>query len=48
MYRLLQVEIMMAMEEQFDLELDEDQAEKIATVQEAADLIAAQVRNLLR
>ena len=35
---------MMAMEEQFELELDEEQAEKIATVQEAADLIAQQVR----
>lgn len=41
--RPVQVEIMMAMEEAFDLELDEDQAENITTVQQAADLIAAQV-----
>eukprot|EP00959_Pyramimonas_sp_CCMP1952_P421589 8831960-Pyramimonas_sp.AAC.1 len=36
------VEIMMALEEQFEITLDEEGAEKIATVQEAADLIAAQ------
>jgi hypothetical protein len=38
-----QVEIMMALEEKFDITLDEEGAEKISTVQEAADLIAAQV-----
>lgn len=37
------VEIMMALEEKFDIQLDEEGAEKISTVQEAADLIAAQV-----
>merc|ERR1711990_72473 len=37
------VEIMMALEEQFDITLDEEGAEKISTVQEAADLIADQV-----
>eukprot|EP00239_Pterosperma_sp_CCMP1384_P004190 CAMPEP_0197859356 /NCGR_PEP_ID=MMETSP1438-20131217/33835_1 /TAXON_ID=1461541 /ORGANISM="Pterosperma sp., Strain CCMP1384" /LENGTH=140 /DNA_ID=CAMNT_0043475801 /DNA_START=76 /DNA_END=498 /DNA_ORIENTATION=+ len=37
------VEIMMALEEKFDITLDEEGAEKIATVQEAADMIAAQV-----
>ncbi|KAK3268293.1 hypothetical protein CYMTET_23196 [Cymbomonas tetramitiformis] len=37
------VEIMMALEEQFDITLDEEGAEKIATVQEAADIIAEQV-----
>ena len=36
------VEIMMALEEKFDLQLDEEGAEKISTVQEAADLIAEQ------
>jgi acyl carrier protein len=30
---------MMALEEEFDIDLDEDNAEKISTVQEAADLI---------
>jgi len=39
----LQVEIMMALEEQFDITLDEEGAEKISTVQEAADMIAAQM-----
>ena len=34
---------MMALEEKFDLELDEEKAESIADVQQAADLIAAQV-----
>ncbi|CAI5974960.1 unnamed protein product [Closterium sp. NIES-64] len=38
-----QVEIMMALEEQFDITLDEEGAEKISTVQEAADLIEEQV-----
>ena len=37
------VEIMMALEEKFDLQLDEEGAEKITTVQEAADLISAQI-----
>eukprot|EP00271_Cylindrocystis_brebissonii_P013024 TRINITY_DN32571_c0_g1_i1.p1 TRINITY_DN32571_c0_g1~~TRINITY_DN32571_c0_g1_i1.p1 ORF type:complete len:148 (+),score=35.54 TRINITY_DN32571_c0_g1_i1:126-569(+) len=36
------VEIMMALEEQFEITLDEEGAEKIGTVQEAADLIEAQ------
>ncbi|KAK9838130.1 hypothetical protein WJX81_003117 [Elliptochloris bilobata] len=36
------VEIMMALEEKFELQLDEEGAEKITTVQEAADLIATQ------
>lgn len=40
---LLQVEIMMALEEQFEITLDEDGAAKISTVQEAADLIESQV-----
>lgn len=35
----MQVEIMMALEEQFDITLDEEGAEKISTVQEAADMI---------
>ena len=39
----LQVEIMMALEDKFDITLDEEGAEKISTVQEAADLIAAQM-----
>ena len=33
----------MALEEQFDITLDEEGAEKIATVQEAADLIEDQM-----
>ena len=33
----------MALEEKFDITLDEEGAEKIGTVQEAADLIAAQI-----
>jgi len=37
------VEIMMALEEKFDIQLDEEGAEKISTVQEAADLIAGQI-----
>ncbi|BDA50819.1 g2258 [Coccomyxa elongata] len=37
------VEIMMALEEKFELQLDEEGAEKISTVQEAADLIATQI-----
>lgn len=38
-----QVEIMMALEERFEITLDEEGAEKISTVQEAADLISAQM-----
>merc|ERR1719482_1599349 len=37
------VEIMMALEEKFDIQLDEEGAEKISTVQEAAELIAGQL-----
>jgi acyl carrier protein len=37
------VEIMMALEEQFEITLDEEGAEKIATVQEAADMIQEQM-----
>ena len=37
------VEIMMALEEQFEITLDEEGAEKIATVQEAADMIQDQI-----
>ncbi|KAG1668020.1 hypothetical protein FOA52_006553 [Chlamydomonas sp. UWO 241] len=37
------VEIMMALEEKFDLQMDEEGAEKISTVQEAADMIAKQI-----
>ena len=37
------VEIMMALEEKFDIQLDEEGAEKISTVQEAADLTTAQI-----
>ena len=37
------VEIMMALEEQFEITLDEEGAEKISTVQEAADMIQGQV-----
>lgn len=33
------VEIMMAIEEEFDVTLEEDGAEKVSTVQEAADMI---------
>lgn len=33
------VEIMMALEEEFDITLDEEGAENIATVQQAADMI---------
>lgn len=38
-----QVEMIMALEEEFDIDLDEEGAEKITTVQEAADMIAAEV-----
>ena len=37
------VEIMMALEEQFEITLDEEGAEKISTVQEAADMIQEQI-----
>merc|ERR1712216_526017 len=37
------VEIMMALEEEFEITLDEEGAEKIATVQEAADMIQEQI-----
>ena len=37
------VEIMMALEEQFEITLDEEGAEKIGTVQEAADMIQTQI-----
>ena len=37
------VEIMMALEEQFEITLDEEGAEKIGTVQEAADMIQGQI-----
>ena len=37
------VEIMMALEEKFDIQLDEEGAENITTVGEAADLISAQI-----
>ncbi|CAL6409868.1 unnamed protein product [Bathycoccus prasinos] len=37
------VEIMMALEEQFEITLDEEGAEKIGTVQEAADMIQTQM-----
>ena len=37
------VEIMMALEEKFEITLDEEGAESITTVQEAADMIAAQM-----
>jgi acyl carrier protein len=38
------VEIMMALEEQFEITLDEEGAEKISTVQEAADMIQDQMK----
>ncbi|KAK9791140.1 hypothetical protein WJX73_010042 [Symbiochloris irregularis] len=37
------VEIMMALEEKFDLQMDEEGAEKISTVKEAADMITQQI-----
>ncbi|GIL77987.1 hypothetical protein Vretimale_7385 [Volvox reticuliferus] len=37
------VEIMMALEERFEVTFDEENTEKIATVQQAADLIAGQI-----
>ena len=36
---LLQVEIVMGLEEEFDIEMAEEKAQKIATVEEAAELI---------
>jgi hypothetical protein len=41
-----QVEIMMSLEEKFDITLDEEGAEKITNVQEAADMIASQVSSV--
>mmetsp|Transcript_9608 Transcript_9608/g.28933 ORF Transcript_9608/g.28933 Transcript_9608/m.28933 type:complete len:127 (-) Transcript_9608:359-739(-) len=38
------VEIMMALEEKFGLQLDEEGAEQITTVQQAADLIVSQTQ----
>merc|ERR1712004_354736 len=38
------VEIMMALEEKFDITLDEEGAEKISTVGEAAEMISNQMR----
>lgn len=35
------VEIMMALEEKFDIQLDEEEAQKLTTVQQAADKIAS-------
>ncbi len=35
------VELVMALEEEFDIEIPDDKAEKITTVQEAIDFIAA-------
>jgi len=37
------VEIMMALEEKFEVTLDEDGAEGLATVQDAADLIVSKI-----
>merc|ERR1719265_95667 len=37
------VEIMMALEEKFDIQFSEEGAEKITTVEEAANLIAEQL-----
>ncbi|MEW5298982.1 MAG: hypothetical protein WDW38_004902 [Sanguina aurantia] len=39
------VEIMMALEEKFEITMDEEGAEKIFTVQEAVDMIAIQIAN---
>jgi len=36
------VELVMALEEKFDIEIPDDQAEKIATVKDAMDFIDAQ------
>jgi acyl carrier protein len=37
------VELVMAMEKEFDLEIPDDEAEKIRTVQDAVDYISAQL-----
>ncbi|EFJ46361.1 hypothetical protein VOLCADRAFT_75409 [Volvox carteri f. nagariensis] len=37
------VEIMMALEEKFDVSFEEENTEKISTVQQAADMIAGQI-----
>ena len=41
---LATVQITMALEEQFEITLDEEGAEKISTVQEAADMIQDQMK----
>ncbi|MFK7929638.1 MAG: acyl carrier protein [Myxococcota bacterium] len=38
------VELVMAIEKEFDLEIPDDEAEKIRTVQDATDYIAAHVQ----
>jgi len=38
------VELVMAIEKEFDLEIPDDEAEKIRTVQDAVDYIAAHVQ----
>nr|AAU93920.1 plastid acyl carrier protein [Helicosporidium sp. ex Simulium jonesi] len=38
------VEIMLALEEKFDVSLDDENAEKLSTVQDAADLIVSQLK----
>ncbi|GAB4820712.1 hypothetical protein N2152v2_007758 [Parachlorella kessleri] len=38
------VEILMALEEKFDIQLDEEGAEKVTTVQDAAELICTQIK----
>jgi acyl carrier protein len=37
------VEILMSLEEKFDIQLDEEGAEKVSTVQDIAELICTQV-----
>ena len=38
------VELVMALEEEFDIDIPDEEAEKIATVQQAVDKITAQVK----
>ena len=38
------VELVMALEEEFEIEIQDDQAEKITTVQQAIDFISDQVK----
>jgi len=38
------VELVMALEEEFEIEIQDDQAEKITTVQQAIDFISEQVQ----